>query len=54
MSDTMSLSRRADALEAKMAQELDYVPLPDSLVTQIRKTWKASITSGGQPVWSAK
>jgi phosphate transport system substrate-binding protein len=27
----------------KMAQELDYVPLPDSLVQQIRATWKSQI-----------
>jgi phosphate transport system substrate-binding protein len=27
----------------KMAAELDYVPLPDSLITQIRATWKAQI-----------
>ncbi len=28
---------------AKMAADLDYVPLPDSLVTQIRNTWKTQI-----------
>src|SRR5262249_8141312 len=28
---------------AKMAAELDYVPLPDSLVKQVRATWKADI-----------
>lgn len=28
---------------AKMAQDLDYVPLPDSLVTQVRATWKSQI-----------
>src|SRR5499427_8770410 len=28
---------------AKMAAELDYVPLPDSLVSQIRNTWKTQI-----------
>lgn len=27
----------------KMASELDYVPLPDSLIKQIRATWKAQI-----------
>ena len=31
MSDTMSLSRRADALEAKMAQELDYIVIKSRL-----------------------
>jgi len=28
---------------AKMAAELDYVPLPDSLASQIRNTWKTKI-----------
>ena len=27
----------------KMASELDYVPLPDSLIKQVRATWKAEI-----------
>jgi phosphate transport system substrate-binding protein len=33
---------------AGMASELDYVPLPDSLIKQIRNTWKSSIK--GAPV----
>jgi phosphate transport system substrate-binding protein len=28
---------------AKMASDLDYVPLPDSLVNQVRSTWKTQI-----------
>jgi phosphate transport system substrate-binding protein len=28
---------------AKMAAELDYVPLPESLIKQVRETWKAEI-----------
>jgi phosphate transport system substrate-binding protein len=28
---------------AKMASELDYVPLPESLIKQVRATWKAEI-----------
>jgi phosphate transport system substrate-binding protein len=28
---------------AQMAAELDYVPLPDSLIKQVRATWKAEI-----------
>jgi phosphate transport system substrate-binding protein len=27
----------------KMASDLDYVPLPDSLIKQVRGTWKAQI-----------
>jgi phosphate transport system substrate-binding protein len=37
-----------------MADALDYVPLPASLVAQVEKTWSTEITSGGQPVWSGK
>jgi len=28
---------------AKMAQDLDYVPLPEKLITQVRATWKSQI-----------
>jgi len=28
----------------QMAAELDYVPLPASLIKQVRATWKAEIT----------
>jgi phosphate transport system substrate-binding protein len=38
----------------KMAADLDYVPVPPGLVTQVRKTWVSSITSQGKPVWSEK
>ena len=31
MNDTMSLAQRADALEAKMAQELDYIVIKSRL-----------------------
>jgi phosphate transport system substrate-binding protein len=37
---------------AKMASELDYVPLPASVVELIRSEWKSSIKSAsGQPVY---
>jgi phosphate transport system substrate-binding protein len=39
---------------ATMAAELDYVPLPASLIAQVKKTWTSEITSGGRPVWSEK
>jgi phosphate transport system substrate-binding protein len=35
-----------------MAAALDYVPLPASLVSQVKATWKSSITSGGHPVYT--
>jgi phosphate transport system substrate-binding protein len=37
---------------ASMAAELDYVPLPATLIAQVKKTWTSQITSGGRPVWS--
>ncbi|HWW29051.1 MAG TPA: phosphate ABC transporter substrate-binding protein PstS [Steroidobacteraceae bacterium] len=39
---------------APMAAELDYVPLPASLIAQVKKTWSSQIMSGGHPVWSGK
>jgi phosphate transport system substrate-binding protein len=35
-----------------MASELDYVPLPAGLITQVKKTWTSQISSGGKPVWN--
>jgi phosphate transport system substrate-binding protein len=34
-----------------MAAQLDYVPLPASLTSQVQSTWKAQIKSNGAPVW---
>jgi phosphate transport system substrate-binding protein len=39
---------------AAMANELDYVPLPPSLIAMVKKTWTEQITAGGKPVWSGK
>ena len=39
---------------ATMASELDYVPLPASLIAQVKKTWTTEITAGGHPVWTGK
>src|SRR3984957_11581985 len=35
----------------QMAADLDYVPLPATLIKQVRATWKASIMANGAPVW---
>jgi phosphate transport system substrate-binding protein len=36
----------------KLASSLDYVPLPDNVVSQIRTSWKSSIKDGsGKPVY---
>jgi phosphate transport system substrate-binding protein len=37
---------------AQMAAELDYVPLPASLIAQVKKTWATEVVSGGQPLWA--
>ena len=39
---------------AALANQLDYVPLPDKVVTMVEKTWTASIKSQGKPVWPGK
>jgi len=36
----------------QMAAELDYVPLPASLIAQVKRTWATQIESGGHPVWT--
>ena len=45
MNATMTMAERADALEAKMAEELDYIPMPEAVVKLIEKTWSADIKS---------
>ena len=36
-----------------MAQELDYVPLPDKVVSLVEDSWHRQITSKGQALWPA-
>jgi phosphate transport system substrate-binding protein len=36
-----------------MAEELDYVPMPDKVVADIQKTWASDIKdSGGKPLFT--
>jgi phosphate transport system substrate-binding protein len=35
----------------QMADQLDYVPIPESVSALVRKTWASSITAGGKPIW---
>jgi phosphate transport system substrate-binding protein len=35
----------------KMAEDLDYVPLPDNVVRMVEQTW-SGITAAGKPVWT--
>jgi len=39
---------------SEMAEQLDYVPLPEKLVKLVQKTWSSSIQVGGKPVWKGK
>jgi phosphate transport system substrate-binding protein len=42
----------AYASGAKMASDLDFVPLPDAVVKQIRESWKANIKdAAGKALW---
>jgi phosphate transport system substrate-binding protein len=36
----------------KMAEDLDYVPLPDNVVKMVEQTWMGNIKAGGKPVWT--
>ena len=37
----------------KMAQDLDYVPLPDVLTKQIAETWKTQVKdASGKAIWN--
>jgi phosphate transport system substrate-binding protein len=36
------------------AKSLSYVPLPEAVKAQIRKSWAAEITSGGRPVYVSR
>jgi phosphate transport system substrate-binding protein len=36
---------------AEMAEKLDYVPMPASVVKLVQAKWKADMKAGGKPVW---
>jgi phosphate transport system substrate-binding protein len=38
---------------AKMATELDYVPMPEAVVSLVQKTWAQTIQADGKPIWTA-
>lgn len=51
--EVMKFFAWAFANGGKMAQELDYVPLPDTLVKQIDAAWKSQVKdAAGKPVWN--
>ncbi|WP_395452457.1 phosphate ABC transporter substrate-binding protein PstS (plasmid) [Azospirillum melinis] len=38
---------------SKMATDLDYVPMPEAVVSLVQKTWSQTIQADGKPVWTA-
>jgi phosphate transport system substrate-binding protein len=36
----------------KMAEELDYVPLPDSVVALVKKSWADIVGTDNKPVYA--
>ena len=37
----------------KMADELDYVPMPDNVVKLVQETWKTQMKGpDGKPIWT--
>jgi phosphate transport system substrate-binding protein len=38
----------------KMAEDLDYVPLPEAVSKLVEKTWQNSLKVDGKPAWPAK
>ena len=35
-----------------MAEELDYVPMPDAVVADVEKMWSADIKTRGKPIYA--
>jgi phosphate transport system substrate-binding protein len=35
-----------------MAEDLDYVPIPDNVVRMVEQTWSSGLTANGKPVWT--
>jgi phosphate transport system substrate-binding protein len=35
----------------KTAEKLDYVPMPEKVISLVEKTWKEQIMAAGKPVW---
>jgi phosphate transport system substrate-binding protein len=39
---------------AQMAEELDYVPMPESVIKMVEESWKQIKGADGKPVWSGR
>jgi phosphate transport system substrate-binding protein len=52
-SEVLKFFAWAYAKGARMAEELDYVPLPDAVVAGVHKMWAAEIKDGsGKPLYA--
>ena len=36
----------------RIAQELEYIPIPDRVADAVREAWRTQVRAGGQPVWT--
>jgi phosphate transport system substrate-binding protein len=39
---------------AQMASQLDYVPMPDSVIKLVEATWRAQVKAGDKPLWTER
>jgi phosphate transport system substrate-binding protein len=54
VSDALKFFQWSYAKGGDLAAQLDYVPLPASVVKLVEATWKSSLTSNGKPLWAGK
>jgi hypothetical protein len=53
-SETIKFFAWTFAKGAKMAEELDYIPMPDAVVALIKKTWATELKGAdGKPLYTA-
>ncbi len=52
--DVLKFFDWAYAKGGKLAEELDYVPLPESVVSLIKASWRAQIKANGAAVWASR
>jgi phosphate transport system substrate-binding protein len=39
---------------SKLAEDLDYVPMPANVISQVEASWKTIVGADGKPVWAGK
>jgi phosphate transport system substrate-binding protein len=54
VADALKFFSWAYAKGGDLASQLDYVPLPASVVKLVEATWKSSLTSNGKALWAGK